>query len=212
MKHSSGAFFKESYFSVVDKVPTPKVSVRYWDKACSGNAGDYLCGMLVSHFIDGLTSYFVIEDTVLIKPEPAEVQNIINKTSLKDGPNVTCILEKEPGSSGKEISDIYKRSLTALGIRVLIDDKRMSKIERASFIAPFAKQGKIQYLQHPSMLKVLEQLASFPNKQVNDDAVDALSGAILFLDRKLSKPSVFKTSNYNTVIRNNSDALFYNGV
>ena len=45
-----------------------------------GNAGDYLCGMLVSHFIDGLTSYFVIEDTVLIKPEPAEVQNIINKT------------------------------------------------------------------------------------------------------------------------------------
>ena len=171
-----------------------------------------MCGMLVSHFIDGLTSYFVIEDTVLIKPEPAEVQNIINKTSLKDGPNVTCILEKEPGSSGKEISDIYKRSLNALGIKVLIDDKRMSKIERASFIAPFAKQGKIQYLQHPSMLKVLEQLASFPNKQVNDDAVDALSGAILFLDRKFSKPSIFRTSNYNTVIRNNSDALFYNGV
>ena len=212
LKHSSGSFFKESYFSVIEKVPTPKVSVRYWDKACSGNAGDYLCGMLVSHFIDGLTSYFVIEDTVLIKPEPAEVQNIINKTSLKDGPNVTCILEKEPGSSGKEISDIYKRSLTALGIRVLIDDKRMSKIERASFIAPFAKQGKIQYLQHPSMLKVLEQLASFPNKQVNDDAVDALSGAVLFLDRKLSKPSIFRTSNYNTIIRNNSDALFYNGV
>lgn len=213
LKHTSGSFFKEDYFSLVQKVPTPKISVRYWDKACSGKKGDYLCGMLVSHYLNGTDSYFVIEDTVLVKPEPAEVFNIIKNTSLKDGQHVTCILEKEPGSSGKEISDIYKRSLNDAGVRVLIDDKRASKIERASFVAPLAKGGKIQYLQHQNILKVFEQLVAFPDKNVHDDSVDALSGAVYYLDRKLSKPSQFGPSNFNSRIRNVSDLSIYsNGV
>ena len=191
LKHSSGAFFKETYFSVVDKVPTPKVSVRYWDKACSGEKGDYLCGMKVSHYKIGIESYFVIEDTILEKPEPADVLKIISLAAEKDGDQVTVIIEKEPGSSGKEILDIYKAAIQKTGRRVLVDDKRASKIDRASSVAPLAKESRIQYLPQKNINEVIHQLVSFPDKNTHDDAVDTLSGAIYYLKYKLAQPSIF---------------------
>lgn len=202
LKDASGTFFKEHYFSVVDEVPTPKVTCRYWDKACSGQKGDYLCGMKVSHFKKGTESFYVIEDTILVKPEPSEVFNIIKKAAKEDGEHVTCILEKEPGSSGKELSYIYKSDLERDRVRVLIDEKRVSKIDRASFIAPLAKSKHIMYIQKSEMNEVLKQLVSFPSKNINDDAVDCLSGAIFYLSEKLPQPSTFGKRTYNNDIYN----------
>lgn len=109
-------------------------------------------------------------------------------TANKDGKSIYIGFEQEPGSAGKELMDIYKRDLEKVGFRVIVDTKRESKQNRAQYISPIAKEGRIGYIQSLEMTEVKRQLVSFPSKGVNDDAVDAVSGSIFLLLNRLPPP------------------------
>lgn len=190
LKSGSGMYFKESDFILhSNKAPSWSVRIRYWDKACSGNKGDFLAGALIAHYTEEGKSHFLIEDIILCKPEVSEVENIIHKTAQSDGKSVFIGIEQEGASSGKELAEIYKNKLTSLGYRVKIDNKRgMSKIERASLISPLTKEGLVGYINNSCTNEMFKQLINFPTKNIADDAVDSVSGAIFLLKEELPKP------------------------
>ena len=187
LKLGAGMYFSDKDLFETTFKPSQAIRIRYWDKACSGEQGDYLCGMLVSHYLDG-KSKFIIENVVLVKTDAPKVKEIIMSTANKDGKSIYIGFEQEPGSAGKELMDIYKRDLEKVGFRVIVDTKRESKQNRAQYISPIAKEGRIGYIQSLEMTEVKRQLVSFPSKGVNDDAVDAVSGSIFLLLNRLPPP------------------------
>lgn len=187
IKPTAGMYFKEDDFIPGER--KEGIKIRYWDKACSGQKGDFLAGALVTHYLDKELK-FHIEDLILVKPEVSEVQKIIQKTALMDGKNVWIGIEQEGASAGKEISYIYKESLEKLGYKVLIDHKHgMSKQERASLVSPLSTAKKITYTPCSASKEMFNQLVNFPTKNVADDAVDSITGAIFLLQSKLPKPT-----------------------
>lgn len=187
LKAQAGMYFSDKDLFETTFRPTQATKIRYWDKACSGEQGDYLCGMLTSHYLDG-KSKFIMENVVLLKTEAPKVKDIILSTAAKDGKQVYIGFEQEPGSAGKELMDIYKRDLEKLGYKVIVDVKKESKQNRAQYISPIAKEGRIGYIPSVEMTEVKRQLVSFPSKGVNDDAVDACSGSIFLLLNRLPPP------------------------
>ena len=193
LKPTAGLYFKEEDFFLARLKVEPSVRIRYWDKACSGKRGDYLCGMLISHYMNNTTafdvneSYFLVEDLYLGKVEPAQVKSIIENIASKDGKHVFIGFEQEPGSSGKELMDIYKRDLERQGYRVIVDQKKESKINRASAISPLAKKNRIGYIANQYTQEMFNQLINFPAGK-NDDVVDCLSSGIHLLRDRLPRP------------------------
>lgn len=187
LKPTAGLYFKEEDFIRAENKINPATRIRYWDKACSGKRGDYLCGMLVAHYLQDDISHYIIEDLYLGKVEPHQVKNIIKSISRNDGKHTFIGFEQEPGSSGKELMDIYKRDLEGDGYRVIVDQKRESKINRAAAISPLAKENRISYIPNQHTQEMFNQLVSFPTGK-NDDVVDAISASIQILQNRLPRP------------------------
>jgi len=187
LKLGAGMYFSDKDLFETTFKPSQAIRIRYWDKACSGEQGDYLCGMLVSHYLDG-KSKFIVENVLLVKTDAPKVKEIIMSTANKDGKLIFIGFEQEPGSAGKELMDIYKRDLEKIGFKVIVDTKRESKQNRAQYISPIAKEGRIGYIPSLEMTEVKRQLVNFPSKGINDDAVDALSGSIFLLLNRLPSP------------------------
>lgn len=190
LKIGAGMYFASNDLFEAHQRPSSATRIRYWDKACSGESGDFLCGMLVSHSIEG-QSKFLIEDVILAKIEAPKVKDLIIKTAQADGKNVYIGFEQEPGSSGKELMDIYKRELEQMHFRVIVDAKKESKLNRAQFISPLAKENRIGFIHCQSTNEMMKQLINFPSKGVHDDCVDALSGSIILLSNHLPRPSTY---------------------
>ncbi|MBV6513985.1 MAG: hypothetical protein FMNOHCHN_03568 [Ignavibacteriaceae bacterium] len=199
LKAGSGNYFKESDFIQVPDGVSDSVKIRYWDKACSGEEGDYLAGMLVSHSIKQSKSYFTIENLILKKATPAEVKAIIFDTAMKDGKAVYIGFEQEPGSSGKELMNLYEVELSRNGFRVIVDQKRESKVNRASSVIPLVKDGQVQFVSGPCTSEMFNQLVNFPSGK-NDDAVDCLTGAVHLLRSRLPKPSKIQQKSYAEMV------------
>lgn len=193
LKISSGMFFsKEDFFEVKSRAPSWAIRIRYWDKACSGPKGDFLAGALVAHYIEDGTSKFLIEDMILAKPEVSEVKKIITDTGNRDGKDIYIGFEQEPGSSGKELMDDYSRDLGRLGFKVVVDNKRKSKIDRAALLSPITKEFRVGYIYGPSTVEMFKQLVNFPTKGIHDDATDVLTGSIYWLIHHGPRPQQYK--------------------
>ena len=191
LKAHAGMFFKELDFRETNKKSDHCTRIRYWDKSCSVN-GDYTCGILVARTWD---ENFIIEDCVLTKVDAPDVKNLIFNTAKRDGKSVYIGIEQEGGAAGKELSYEYEQLLRKEGYKVSLDNKGQnkataSKMARASIISPLAKEGKISILEgnHSWRPEFINQLINFPSKGIHDDAVDALSGAIMSLKNKLPAP------------------------
>jgi len=189
LKPQSGMYFKKDDLrESFQKAPVQAVRIRYWDKACSGPKGDYLAGMLVAHYIEQGISKFMIEDLLLLKPEVSEIEKIILRTSQTDGKAIYIGFEQEPGSSGKEVVEKYRAMLLKEGYKVVIDQKRATKLDRAGFVSPISSEGRLSYIHNSVSDEMISQLINFPSKGVHDDALDALTGAVFILQTRLPKP------------------------
>jgi phage terminase large subunit-like protein len=98
-----GGLFQRSWFRIVAAAPTRGhlQRVRYWDLAASVE-GDYTCGVLMSRDQEGT---FYIEDVRRGRWSPAERDDRILRTAKLDGYGVQIVLEQEPGSAGKSVTD-----------------------------------------------------------------------------------------------------------
>lgn len=191
LKTGAGMFFNEIDFKLIDNPPKIATRCRYWDKACSGKRGDFLCGVLLSRTTEDT---YIIEDCILSKPEVHEIENIILSTCLRDklkyGNSYYVGIEQEGGSSGKEISLKYENLLRKNGIKLIIDIKKASKIERATMLSTIVKEGRFGILSGglPWKNEFFKQLTNFPNKNIHDDAPDSCAGSYFLLSTKIPAP------------------------
>ncbi|HEX4055486.1 MAG TPA: phage terminase large subunit [Tepidisphaeraceae bacterium] len=172
-----GGLFKREWFEIVAAPPKGYVRrVRYWDPAASVD-GDYTCGVLMSRTEDG--TYFV-EDVKRGKWMPTQRDQLIQQTAERDGHGVHILLEQEPGSAGKSVSDYLIRGLA--GFVVSAERPTGAKAVRAEPLASQCGIRNVKLVRAGWNAAYIEELAMFPNARY-DDQVDASSGAFGRLSR-----------------------------
>lgn len=171
-----GSMFRREWFEIVEDYPHDLKKARYWDLAATtSNTSDYTAGALLG-VKDGI--YFVL-DIKRIRGTPLEVENLIRQTAMLDG-NIPIYMEQEPGSSGVQIIDHYRREVLR-GFEFHEDKKASSKELRARPVSAAAEAGNIKVLKSIWNGDFLEELIIFP-QGTHDDQVDAVSGAFTKLN------------------------------
>jgi len=179
-----GGLFRRAWFQIVPLSPVGYVSrVRYWDLAAS-TTGDYTCGALLSRDAQGA---FYVEDIVRGRWTPTQRDQIIQQTARQDGYAVRIILEQEPGSAGKSVSEYLGRALA--GFTVSFDRPTGPKAVRAEPLASQAGVNNVFLVAADWNQSFIDELCVFPNGRF-DDQVDAASGAFRLLAQFCAKPGL----------------------
>jgi predicted phage terminase large subunit-like protein len=171
-----GAMFQRHWFKHADDFPRKAKVVRYWDLASVEGGGDWTVGALVSLTEDG---QWFIEDIVRGQWSPLQVERVIKQTALQDGRNIPVRMEQEPGSSGVNTIDHYRRNVL-IGFDFDGDRPTGGKSERARPLASAAEAGNVYIVKGQWHPVFLDEISLFPNVP-HDDQVDAVSGAVGFL-------------------------------
>lgn len=174
-----GSKFRREWFEVVDVLPIDCRLVRYWDLAATeprrGSDPDWTAGGKVGLTPSGL---IYIADMRHMRGTPQTVENLIKQTAALDGKSVAIHMEQEPGSSGVNTIDYYRRLL--LGWAFYGVKATGSKEERANPVSSQAEAGNIKVVRGPWIGAFLDEVEAFPGG-AHDDQVDALSGAFTVL-------------------------------
>ncbi len=174
----AGSKFKREWFEIVEAMPAECKRVRYWDLAATekkkaSDDPDYTAGALVGRTKEGT---YYIADIRRLRGTPLHVEALIKQTAQMDGKSVTIYMEQEPGSSGVNTIDHYRREVLAgftfYGVR-----STGSKEERANPVSSQAEASNIKLVRGNWINSYLDEVESFP-LGAHDDQVDAVSGAI----------------------------------
>ena len=102
-------------------------------------------------------------------------------SSSRDSRSKPIGMEQEPGSSGVDIIDHYRRNVLK-GYVFKGDRATGSKVSRAAAMASAAEAGNVVLLRRPWNETYLDELEGFTgDDKLNDDQVDAGSGAFNYL-------------------------------
>ena len=162
--------------------------VRGWDIAGirkenkTTERHDWTRGVLLGVDYDG-TSY--IMDCVSYRGTIDESINLIVRTAKSDGARVTQVIEEEPGSSGKFLTQYVQEHPDLKGLQLYITKPHQNKRLRAAPLADFINSGKMTFVDDSEELNkwvmpLFEEFASFPDS-IHDDSVDATASAFNYL-------------------------------
>jgi predicted phage terminase large subunit-like protein len=172
-----GRMFDRSWFKIVPEIPGRVLSsVRYWDLAAteprkSGHEPAYTAGVKISQLED---YRYIIESIIRFRKTPRVVEAVIAQTAELDGISVPIYMEQEPGSSGVNTIDHYRR--TVLPQYAFQADKVTgNKIQRAAPLSSQAEAGNILLLSGSWNKDFLEEAELFPDGKFKDQ-IDATSG------------------------------------
>ena len=181
--HVKGNMFDRSWFEIVekDRVPEGKIiaRARFWDRAATEETKEnkkpaYTCGARWSKTKEGI---YYIESVIRFRKSSLENEQIIRQTADMDGRKVHIGMEQEPGSSGKDTIDRYRRMiLPEFTFKAISARTRKSKFEWASPWASQAEAGNIKLVKAPWNEAFLDEIELFPDSEFKDQ-VDACSGA-----------------------------------
>jgi predicted phage terminase large subunit-like protein len=172
---AGGTLFRREWFRVVDRAPPLIARVRAWDLAATpddepkARDPDYTAGVLLGKAAD--RTLYVL-DVSRMRGSPKEVETLVLRTALLDGPGTQIVMEQEPGSAGKTVIDHYLRLLQGY----VFGSQRStgSKADRAQPLAAQAEGGAVKLLRGGWNKDLLDELELFPFGR-HDDSVDALS-------------------------------------
>ena len=173
---AGGNKFKPSWFPIVDVAPADCKWVRFWDLAATepkpGGDPDWTAGALVGKTAAGI---YYVKDIRRVRESPLGVQNLVLQTAELDGKEVSIFMEQEPGSSGVNTIDHYRREVLQ---RFAFYGRRSTgaKEVRANPVSSQSEAGNIKLVSGAWINPFLEEAEQFPNG-AHDDQVDALSGA-----------------------------------
>jgi predicted phage terminase large subunit-like protein len=177
-----GTKFQRQWFPVVDQAPAAGRTVRYWDLAATeakaGADPDWTAGALVSLH----EGRYYVRDMQRTRKTPAGVEALVKQTAELDGKAVDIWMEQEPGSSGVNTIDHYRR-LVLQGYAFRGNRSSGSKEVRANPVSSAAEAGNVMLVRGAWITPFLDEAEAFPGG-AHDDQVDALSGAV----DKLGKP------------------------
>ena len=180
---TAGGMFQPSWFRIVPAAPSNvRARVRYWDKASTAGGGDWSVGLLMAKTGEGR---FVIEDVVRGQWSPRQRRAIMHQTASLDaqrpGSPVRTVIEREGGSSGKEVAESDIALLA--GFPVAVDAPTGSKEVRAQPFADQAEGGNVDIVAAAWNKAYLDEMAAFPFGS-HDDQVDGSSGSFAWLTAK----------------------------
>lgn len=188
-----GTKFQRHWFPIVDQAPAQGRSVRFWDLAATeakpGADPDWTAGALVSAH----EGRYYVRDMRRIRATPAGVEALIKQTAELDGKGIDIWMEQEPGSSGVNTIDHYRR-LVLPGYAFRGNRSSGSKEVRANPVSSAAEAGNVMLVRGAWITAFLDEAEAFP-AGTHDDQVDAVSGAV----DKLGKPRPPVTGPLNIV-------------
>ena len=177
-----GAMFKPANMPIVEPAMVPPIveKVRAWDLA-SSTKGDWTVGLLLGRaYTPAFDNTFVVLDVVRFRGPPEQVRSTVRAVAEADGYGTKIWIPRDPAQAGADQADSYIRMLSGFPV----DAERMSgdKATRADAAASQANIGRVSLLRAPWNAAFIEELASFPRGQ-HDDQVDALSLAFSKLEQ-----------------------------
>lgn len=169
-----GMLFKAEHFRIVtqDQLPAMLLVVRFWDYAATEDAGDYTCGVKLGMGVDGRV--YVLHMArgqwgTAVRDEE------VHKTARMDGVWVRQGREQEPGASGKDTALAFLARFAAW--MPFTRPATGSKFERADPLVSIAQSQGIGLLEGVWNQVYIDEMVGFGSGAVNDDVVDASSGA-----------------------------------
>jgi predicted phage terminase large subunit-like protein len=179
-----GGMFKRQWFPIVEAGPAVvDVDVRFWDKAATAGSGDWTVGLRMQR----RGGEYYIVDVQRCQESSGAVKALIRQTAALDGPTVRIGMEQEPGSSGKDVIEDYRRELAGYAFQGV--PATGSKQVRAEPLAAQAEGGNVKLLRAPWNPGFLDEICSFPTG-AHDDQVDAAAGAFRVIHLLAARPQV----------------------
>lgn len=181
-----GGYFKRSWFKAMPRNRVPRLidAVRAWDLAATADVEstdpDWLVGALLGKGEDGA---FYVLDVIRERVSPAEVERILQRTAVIDGPSVKIRIEQEGAASGKIVAWHFSRMLEAFDVR-FTGIPKASKAVRASPYNAALERGDVWMLQAEWNVDFVNEHARFPTG-AHDDQVDAAAHAYACLTNDL---------------------------
>jgi predicted phage terminase large subunit-like protein len=171
----AGMMFDRSWFELVDAAPISSMRVRAWDLAAtdplkSGTDPAYTAGVKMSKSKDGI---YYMESIVRFQKDPLGVQKMIRHIADMDSSRVAIWMEQEPGSSGKNTIDTYRRQVLPEFI-FQGNQTSGSKYERACPFSSQCEAGNVKIVRGRWNEDFFEEAEEFPNGKYKDQ-IDAAS-------------------------------------
>ena len=179
---AGGGYFRRPWFDIVKEAPADAVRVRSWDLAATPPTPtapdpDWTAGASIA-MKDGV---YYITDIKRTRSTPQQVEALIRQTAQLDGARVPVLLEEEPGSSGKQTTDYYRRIVLPnyifKGIRAT-----GPKETRIAIVSSHAEVGNIKLVEGKWINDFLDESELYP--EGHDDALDAVAQGMLFLQQR----------------------------
>ncbi len=179
-------FLRMSRFEA-EKISNGAKRVRYWDFAATAPDGkndpDYTAGALLS-FVDGT---LFVWDIRRRRDSPAVIERMTRLAAGDDGPGVIIWIEQEPGASGVQIVDHYKRNVLQ-GYAVRGHKKTKSKRDSWKPLVAAAEDGRVVLVGDgawiPDFLEEATGVEWEGDNGTKDDQLDVVSGGFGRLTRK----------------------------
>ena len=177
---AGGGFFQRQWFKILDTPPQSTLKVRFWDLAATPktetNDPDWTAGALVS-MNDGS---YCVENIVRTQQTAQKVEELIRHTADVDGPDVAVIIEQEPGASGLQVLDYYRRHV--------LPDRNLRafrptgpKESRIAIVSSHVESANLMLLRGNWISELLDEAELFPD--AHDDQLDAIAGAVAMLQQ-----------------------------
>lgn len=171
-----GTMFKRQWFTIVDAVPQKLAMTCAWDLAATevaeGKDPDWTAGVVMGRDEDG---FYWILNVIRARETPAEVEKLVKQTAQMYGADACDYwMEQEPGSSGVNTIDYYRRKVLA-GFYFREEKTTGKKSDRARPFSSMAQAGNIRLLKGRWNGDFLDELEIFPTEGAHDDQVDAAS-------------------------------------
>jgi predicted phage terminase large subunit-like protein len=174
---ATGGFFLRQWFETLPTIPAGSTRVRFWDiaatpKSASGRDPDWTAGALVA-IKDGV--YYLV-NIVKTQSTAHDVESLIRRTADADGPGTAIVMEQEPGASGIQVLDYYRRNV--------LQDRNLKayrptgpKQSRIAIVSSHAEAGNLKLISGAWISDFLDEAELYPDG-AHDDQLDAVAGAI----------------------------------
>jgi predicted phage terminase large subunit-like protein len=187
----AGAMFRRDWFEVVEEIPQTLIKVCAWDLAATeveeGKDPDYTAGCVMARDPAGV--YYILK-MVRARRTPKDVEALVEQTAKLYGRETDYWMEQEPGSSGVNTIDRYKRTILR-GYRFNGEKTTGKKADRARpfssmcerGVSDLVKYGNVKLLRGAWVEDFLDEAEAFP-AGVHDDQIDAASLAFMKLAKR----------------------------
>lgn len=133
---------------------------RAWDFAATQDAGDFTCGTLAGRI--GLGRQMFVKNVIKKKLSPFKIEELIRRTAVADGTDVTVLLEVEPGSQGTALVEHYQRNVLKEFDVVACPAGNRSKLVKAQPFLASAESGNVYLEESAWNADYAENFGKFP--------------------------------------------------